>query len=249
MRWVTRSQPSQIEDHIQGMISRGVGHLAVVADRISDPKLNYPVRVAEPLTILSIGKIFGQRPWLEKKWWITNAMRAAPDKSSFGITYEEMIMVLLMENFGGKSTRLGDVFHFAAKSPLWSRKVTLVSLTRRADGVMSSCEASWSTGCSDRFCFKAQSPTDVLEFLNDPKGKPFLLPDNHMCPDVMCFVQDKETHELILLILQSKSKRNLDAKTWLEAVCSVEPKFFYTIVVRLTSFTSHCSDGSLSLLL
>ena len=242
MRWVIRSQPSQIEDHMQGMISRGVGHLVVVAGRISSPKLNYPMHIAEPLTILSLSTIFEQQPWTHRKKWITNAMRTAPDKPSFGITYEEMIILLLMENFGGKFTRLGDVFHFAAKSSLGSREVTLVSLMRRADGVMLSCEASWSTGSSDRFGFKAQSPANVLDFLNDPKGKPFLLPDNHMGPDVICFLQDKKTQELILLILQSKTKQNLDTKTWLEAIYSVNPEFFYTIVVRLSFFIPHCSD-------
>ena len=232
---------------MQGMISQGIGHLVVVAGWISSPKLNYPMHIAEPLTILFLSTIFEQQPWTHRKKWITNAMCTAPDKLLFGFAYEEMILLLLMENFGGKFTHLGDVFNFAAKSSLGSREVTLVSLTQRANGVMSSCEASWSTGSSDHFAFKAQSPANVLDFLNDPKGKPFLLPNNHMGPDVICFLQDKKTYELILLVLQSKTKQNLNTKTWLEAIYSVKPKFFYTIVVCLSSFISHCSDASLSL--
>jgi hypothetical protein len=142
MQWVIRSQPSQIKDHMQGMISQGVGHLAVVAGWTSGPKLNYPVHIAKPLTILSLSMIFEQQPWTQRKMWITNAMCTAPDKLLFEITYKEMIMLLLMENLGGKFICLGDVFLFATKSLVGSREVTLVSLTQRANGVMSFCEAS-----------------------------------------------------------------------------------------------------------
>jgi hypothetical protein len=42
---------------------------------------------------------------------------------------------------------------------------------------------------SDRFDFKAKYPTHVVEFLNEP----FLFPDHHTGPDLICFLQDEQT--------------------------------------------------------
>ena len=53
-------------------------------------------------------------------------MTIAPTKSTFG--FEEAMVFLMIEKFGGKFTRLGDVFNFGSLSSLRSRKVTLVLL-------------------------------------------------------------------------------------------------------------------------
>ena len=52
-----------------------------------------------------------------------------------------------------------------------------------------------------------------------------------MGPDLSCFVQDVETKELILLVLQSKLSPTLKAETFLRALESVNPQFFYTVKV------------------
>lgn len=109
--------------------------------------------------------------------------------------------------------------------------VTLVSLKRGADGMIQSHPVSWNVGASDRFDYKAGSPADVLAFLIDPNGKAFLFPDTHMGPDLLCFLQDEQTKELILLALQGKFSRTLNAQTWQRAIISLVPKFFYTVVV------------------
>lgn len=93
---------------------------------------------------------------------------------------------------------------------------------------MQCCPVSWNEGISNRIGFKAHSPTDVLKIFQDPDGKAFLFPDNHMGPDLMCFVLDQQTKELILLTLQSKMAASLNAPTWSNAVNSITPKFFYT---------------------
>ncbi len=130
--------------------------------------------------------------------------------------------------FGGKERALSDVFDTV--QPWGLRKVTLVSLKRRIDSQMQSCPVSWTSGSSDRLGYKATSPDDVVKFLNDPDGKCFLFPDTHMGPDLLCFLQDVETKELILLVLQSKLSKVLAADICLRALESVDPKFFYTQV-------------------
>jgi hypothetical protein len=83
----------------------------------------------------------------------------------------------------------------------------------------------------DRLGYKASDPEDVVKFLNNPDGKCFLFPDNHMGPDLSCFVQDVVTKELIFLCLQSKLSKNLSAKASLRALASVDPDFFYNLKV------------------
>ncbi len=75
--------------------------------------------------------------------------------------------------------------------------------------------------------FKTASPKDVLEFLNNPDGKCFLFPDTYMGPDLMRFLQDEETKELILVAVQARFIfPSLTASDWLSAIETVE--FFYT---------------------
>jgi hypothetical protein len=56
-------------------------------------------------------------------------------------------------------------------------------------------------------------PADVLTFLDNPDGKAFLFPDTHMGPDLLCFLQDDKTNELIVLAIQDKTSPHLDART------------------------------------
>jgi hypothetical protein len=60
--------------------------------------------------------------------------------------------------------------------------------------------------------------------------RPFLFPDTQMGPDFLCFLQDEETKELILLALQAKASPTLNARIWPSAVISVTPQFFYTVL-------------------
>jgi len=118
-----------------------------------------------------------------------------PDNTlSRGYVSEDLVVLVLMKEFGGKFTPLGDVFHFKdSASSLVCRKVTLVAL-RRTDGhEMLCCQSSFNSGGSDRYGFKAQSPANVLDFFYDPKGRSFLLPDIHMGPDLVGFFKDEET--------------------------------------------------------
>jgi hypothetical protein len=142
-------------------------------------------------------------------------------------------VLMLMKQFGGKYTRLGDVFVFKVSAKdLASRKVSLVALWRTNDDEMLGCQSSFNAGGSDRYGYKASSPADVVNFFYDPKGRSCLLPDNNAGPDVMAFVRDEETKELLLL-LQSKATPELDSGTWLSAINSTRPDFFYTVIVRL----------------
>ncbi len=111
-----------------------------------------------------------------------------------------------------------------------SREVTLVSLKCMCDSEIQICPVLWTLGSSDRLCFKTTSPNDIRKFLDNPDGKCFLFPDVHMGPNLMCFLQDQETKELILLLLQSKYLRYLTPENWLCALDSVKPEFFFYMV-------------------
>ncbi len=230
MRWRIGSQTTSfpVKGNVHELIASGIGHLQEVEpSRTLDPKKNYPVYLCEPLVVLYLSSVFDRYPHTKKEAWIAEAFRTARDPQSSGIIFEEAVLLVLLEKFGGKSCALSDVFY--CNQPWGSRKVTLVSLKRTADGSMQCCPVSWTSGSSDRLGFKAASPKDVLEFLNNPDGKCFLFPDTHMSPDLMCFLQDEETKELILVAVQARFIfPSLKVSDWLSAIETVTPEFFYT---------------------
>jgi hypothetical protein len=249
MHWIIGSQstPIRINGDMHQTITAGIGHLrkAEPAQSVSTPRLEtpeavmdlrahtndpvYPVYLCEPLVVLYLSSIFARLPETTIPNWVADAARASRSPSSLGLILEEALLVVLTQMFGGEARPLSDVFH--TDQPWGSRKVTLVSLKRRVDGEMQSCPVSWTSGSSDRLGYKAVSPEDVIKFLNNPDGKCFLFPDNHMGPDLSCFFQDAETKELILLVLQSKLSQTLKAEIFVRALDSVNPQFFYTVKV------------------
>jgi hypothetical protein len=133
-----------------------------------DPDENYPVYISEPLVVLSLSSLFEKQSWRMRRTWISNSFRNARYDSSLGFVFEEVALVL-MEIFGGKVNCLADAFR--CSEPLGSRRVTIVSLMRGADGVMQSNPASWKAGSSDRFGLKANPPADVLSLLARSRWK------------------------------------------------------------------------------
>jgi hypothetical protein len=181
--------PIPIERDLHEIVALGIGHLEKIGlAHMLDPSVNYPVYLCEPLVVLYLCSVFEKHSWSRKQAWIANAFRVARNSLSLVFVFEEAMLLVLLQMFGGKPRALSDAFH--CNQPWGLRKVTLVSLKRRVDGVMQSSPVSWTSGSSDRFGFKATSPTDVLQFLNNPDGKYFLFPDNHMGPDLLCFLQD-----------------------------------------------------------
>ncbi len=239
MRWRIESQttPFPVKGDVHELIALGIGHLQEVEPyQMMIPKKNYPVYLCEPLVVLYLSSVFDKHPHTKKEAWIADAFCTARDFQSSGIIFEEAVLLVLLEKFGGKSCALSDVFE-CNQQARGSRKVTLVSLKRTANGSMQCCPVSWISGSSDRLGFKAASPKDVLEFLNNPDGKCFLFPDNHMGPDLMCFLQDEETKELILVAVQARFIfPSLTASAWLSALETITPEFFYTSNVCIIRF-------------
>ncbi|KAF8340839.1 hypothetical protein F5887DRAFT_919439 [Amanita rubescens] len=230
MRWTLGSVLTSIlnERDMHDMIALGVGFLDKMPGiRTFDPNVTHPVYISEPLVVLSLSSLFGKRDWTSRKNWMVRSFRPTANRSSLGFVLEQALLLVLMEKFGGKSSRLADVFHCSEK--LGSMKFTLVSLKRVAGNVMQSRPVSWDEGSSDRLGLKAQSPTDVLKFLEDPDGKAFLFPDTHMGGDLLCVLQNTETRELILVAIQSKLTPNLIAGIWQKALNSVTPELFYMV--------------------
>ncbi|KAF8512020.1 hypothetical protein BU17DRAFT_96669 [Hysterangium stoloniferum] len=229
-QWTLGSEPTAItnKNHMHDMIAWGLG----VLDKTMNPwkfkaYKNYPVSISEPLVILSLRSFFQKYSHTMMETWMASAFHSAHNASSLGYIFEEAILLMLMDTFGGEYKPLSHAFH--CSESLGSRKVTLVTLKRGADDTMQCYPVSWKTGNSDRLGLKASSPENILAFLHNPDGKPFLLPNTHMGPDVLCTLQDKETKELIILAVQAKVLPTLNSQKWRDAIISVTPKFFYTL--------------------
>jgi len=215
-----------IEGNTHELVASGIGYLEKAEpDRTLDPNKNYPVYLCEPLVVLYLSSVFNKHLHTRKETWIAEAFRTARNSSSLGFMFEEAMLLVLLQRFGGKACASSDVFH--CKRPWGSRKVTLVSLKRTAGDLLQCSPVSWTSGTSDRLGFKATSPKDVLEFFDNPDGKCFIFPDIHMDPDLLCFLQDVETKELILVALQARLvSPSLDVGAWLSALATVTPRFF-----------------------
>jgi hypothetical protein len=229
MRWRIGSQTTllPIEGDMHEIVALGIGHLVKVGPfQTLDPTKHYPVYLCEPLVVLYLSSVLDKHIRTTKETWIADAFRAACNSSSLGFIFKEAVLLVLLQGFGGNVRALSDVFH--SNQPWGLRKVTLVSLKRTVGGLMQCCPVSWTSGSSDRLGFKATSPADVLNFLNNPDGKCFIFPANHMGPDILFFLQDEETKELILVSLQAKIAQSLDARAWQSALDSIMLQFFYT---------------------
>ncbi|KAM6498411.1 hypothetical protein JOM56_006359 [Amanita muscaria] len=231
LRWRIGSQPTHlpIEGDVHEIVALGIGHLKTVESDKTLDSGHYSVYLCEPLSVLDLSSAFENYSWTKKEEWIASAFRTARNNSSRGFVFEEVVLLVLLQIFGGKSCPLSDAFHCDQPWGWGSRNVTLVSLKRGSDDILQSSPVSWTSGSSDRVGFKAASPTEVLQFLNNPDGKGFLFPDVHMGPDLLCFLQDVETSELILLAVQAKVSPTLVANAWRSALDSITPQFFYTV--------------------
>ena len=243
MRWTLGSQVTDIpiDGHFHEAIALGVGFIDKEPSTQEFDPNNNSVYLSERSVVLSLRSLFEKYSWTTRHSWINHSVRIAPNNSSLGYVFEDITLLVLMDHFGGKFSPLSDAFH-CSKS-LGSRRVTLVSLRCGADGLLQSYPVSWNKGISDRFGFKAKSPTEVLAFLNNPDGQTFVFPDIHMGPDLIFFLQDEQTLEVIGSIGQAKVTPVLDVGTWISAVQSVTPRFFYTMVVSIKSCDLCCAQS------
>ena len=243
MRWRMGSQPMTIfiDGDVHQTIASGIGHLLIIKpDLRRETEVKYFAYLSEPLVVLHLSSIFASKEETTTLSWLSDATFTARNNSSLGYVFEEAVLMIIVEMFGGEPCALSEAFH--TDQPWGKRKVVLVSLICRADGQTESCRVSWTSGSSDRLGFKATSPTQVIEFLNNQKGKCFLFPNTHMGPDLLWFFQDWETKELILVNAQGKVSETLSPAKWQHALQSVEHNFFYTVKVCLEhTFLCSCS--------
>jgi hypothetical protein len=218
-----------MEADMNDIIMLGIGHMETSPEETVLPTESYPVYLSEPLVVLYLSSLFAKYSWTTNEEIVEQAFASGKNNQTLGSEYEEAVLLLILHMFGGKACTLSDAFH--TDQPWGSRKVTLVSLKRRSDGIMQSCPVSSSSGSSDRLGFKATSSEDVLSFLENPDGKCFLFPDRHMGPDLFFFLQDVETMELMGVPVQGKSMEGLDPAAWHRAVQTVTPEYFYTVKV------------------
>lgn len=229
IEWTLGSQPTSIRvaGDMRDLIALGVGSMDEF-DHGSDEDNH--VYISEPLVVLSLSSLFEKQSWRMRRTCFFKSFRNARS-DLLGFKFEEVALVL-MEIFGGKFNSLGDAFHCTESLRL--RRVTMVSLNLGADGVVQSNPVSWQTGSSDRLGLKANSPADVLSFLHNPNGKAFLFPHAHIKPGLMCYLQDEETKELIVVALQGEIS-SLDVTTWESSIKSLTPQFFYRKLVGIKS--------------
>ena len=232
LRWRIGSQSTaiRIEGDMHQTIASGIGHLEMIKpEQLLDTKDKYFAYLCEPLVVLHLSSIFAKQPETTNLSWLSDATLSARNNSSLGFMFEEAMLMIISQMFGGEPRALSDAFH--TDQPWGERKVVLVSLKHGADSEMYTCPVSWTSGSSDRLGFKATSPTQVIEFLNNPDGKCFLFPDGHMGPDLSWFFQDLETKELIFANGQGKLSETLTLAKYQRGLQTVDHDFFYTIKV------------------
>ena len=234
MRWAICGQPTSIpiEHQMHDIIGLGIGHLAKVPPEDFNAEGNHQVYIDEPLIILYLRCLFEKWHWTSRKVWISNLLSSALERLGIGYIFEEVVLMVLVEKFGNTFIALNEVFDFPQASTVGSRKVRLVSLRRDADGVMRCSPVSWTAGSSDQIGFNAVNPADVLAFFKDPYGKAALFPDVNCGPDLMNFFQEEKTGELIGASWQAKGSPTLKTEMWIQALNSVAPDYFYTVVVH-----------------
>src|ERR1700676_3882447 len=98
--------------------------------------MNYPVYINEPLVVLALSSLFERPTWLTRRDWIIKSFCTSCNASSSGFIFEEVMLLVLMEHFGGQFTALGDIFHFSQSSPLTSKKITLVALGKTTKNII-----------------------------------------------------------------------------------------------------------------
>ena len=231
IRWTLGSELTSIpiEHNMQEMIALGVGFLDAIPTTLKDD-VTLPVYISEPLVVLSLRSIFETQRWTTMQAQMTRSFCTTLNSPTLGYVLEMVLPLVLMNTFGGKYSPLEEAIVCGDKS-LGLRRVTLVSLKRVASGELQTCPVSWNEGSSDCLGFKAKTPAHVLEFFDNPDGKVFLFPDNHMHPHLSWFLQDEDTMELIVCFGQSKL--SLKAKAWKNAMEALTPQFFYTMVVGI----------------
>ena len=157
MRWIIGSQSThiRINGDMHQIITAGIGHLQKVepGQAVTTPRLGargavmdsrqaragtndvYPVYLCGPLVVLYLSSIFARHPVTTIPNWVVDAACTSRDPPSLGLILEEALLMVLTQMFGGEPRALSDVFH--TDQPWGLRKVILVSLKRRVDGVPS----------------------------------------------------------------------------------------------------------------
>ncbi|KAK0430880.1 hypothetical protein EV421DRAFT_236211 [Armillaria borealis] len=130
----------------------------------------------------------------------------ASEQAQKGYIFEKLVTLVLMDAFGREgSCVLNDVFRFAAPAPEWTkRRFRLVSLIRNDDG-LDSVPVTWKSGASPRLGYKAREPSDVLGWMKDPKGIPFLFPDNNHRSDAVVIIEEVKSGQRSILAIQDKA--------------------------------------------
>jgi len=115
-----------IEGNMHETLVLGIGHLEKVEpDQSLEPAINYPVSLCEPLVVLYLSSLLEKQSLTTNQVWITHAFRTARRSSLLGFTFEEAVLLVLLQTFGGKSSALSYTFH--CYQPWGSKKVTLVA--------------------------------------------------------------------------------------------------------------------------
>ena len=104
MRWRIGSQPTtiRIEGDMHQTIASGIGHLKLIKpDRLLDTKDIYFAYLCEPLVVLYLSSTFAQRQETTNLSWLTDATFTARNNSSLGFMFEEAVLMIILQMFGG----------------------------------------------------------------------------------------------------------------------------------------------------
>ncbi len=85
-----------------------------------------------------------------------------------------------------------------------------------------------SSGPSSNVGLSARSGEEVLEWLSGNKGQfAFCFPPELLGPDILCFVQSKNSGCLLLIAIQAKQHSKVDNQDLIHGVRTVTPSWFW----------------------
>jgi hypothetical protein len=155
--------------------------------------------------------------------------RHAPRENGF----EAYIAFYLREVFKD-APKLNEVFtfrgDFAQRADLsWQHEMfELVTVVKSEKNQPQVSVVTPSSGPSSNIGLSPHSNTEVLEWIStNSLSYPFCFPPESFGPDILCFLQSKQSGKLLLVLIQAKHYKKVEKQDLIEGVRTVTPAWLW----------------------
>ncbi|KAK0464613.1 uncharacterized protein EV420DRAFT_1053591 [Desarmillaria tabescens] len=228
-RWIL-SNPSGRElshDHASRLVDFGVTSLPPTVARTPykfTRDVAESVALTEPCGALSLMALLGSAGADPLKASMREAVFDVEEIADEKDIFKRGIILVLMEKLGKEAgCTLDDILQFHDGAPPWTKECyRLISFVRNSDsGAQIPVRVTWKSGASPHLGFKAREPDDVMCWIKDPNGVPFIFPDAHHWSDALAIVENLTTLERSMLVIQDRTEAT-DVKEPLSTSCYME---------------------------